>query len=517
MKSHLLPGTRTPILDDMEAWAIGGDDTPQPPFFVLAGASGAGKSTIAYEFARRLDRDKLLGATFFFVRGDEKLSTTRFIVPTLAYQLSQNQPKLFSSIAKGVRKRLYKGQIQKLEDQLNDLIVIPLKALPSSRPPVIVVIDAVDECTLSAQDEVAHLLYLLQDNIHRLSLPLRILITTRSDLHIENALRSSRFRDIAEPLKLYGIPRSAVDDDITLYLSDRLKQFPYSEELIMKRSNAVMDLTTRAGDLFIYASTALDFLIKEADGPDFAVKRLDILLANVSKSAISRSQLDSLYVDVLAGAFPKHVLENEDPNYKTWLRDVLGAIATAQDHISPKTLEYLLGVAASNTHGILARLSSLVVVPSEDATIPMRPRHATFPQFLVDPARCTDETFLVDPSSFHSRLALQCLQALAEPDALSGILSPHLQYSCVHWPTHMANTNISCPDLLNSLDDFIRKNLLKWFEALSYIHRIEIAAPALLRLHTWYQVSQSRCDGCIYGDDCVPRIMLVRMKATRRH
>lgn len=193
------------------------------------------------------------------------------------------------------------------------------------------VIDAVDECTLSAQDEVAHLLYLLQDNIHRLSLPLRILITTRSDLHIENALRSSRLRDIAEPLKLYAIPRSAVDDDITLYLSDRLKQFPYSEELIMKRPNAVMDLTTRAGGLFIYASTALDFLIKEADGPDFAVKRLDILLANVSESAISRSQLDSLYVNVLAGAFPKHVLENEDPNYKTWLRDVLGAIAVAQD------------------------------------------------------------------------------------------------------------------------------------------------------------------------------------------
>lgn len=263
-----------------------------------------------------------------------------------------------------------------------------------------------------------------------------------------------------------------------------------------KRPKAIEDLTARAESLFIYAFIAHTFLVTLADGPDFAVRRLDILLANASGTPTFRSQLDSLYLTVLTNAFPENILADEDPNYERWLRDVLGTIALAQDHISPVTFEALLGVAVSDMQRISARLGSLIIASASDANVSMRPLHASFPQFLIDRERCTSTVFLVDSSSYHDRLALCCLQVLMEPHALPSVhdtpLSPHIEYSCVHWPTHQAGTAKPSLELLKLLDSFMAEYLLKWFEALSYMHRIEIAAPALLRLHGWYQVSRSR-------------------------
>lgn len=500
MKSHFFHGTRTSILDKLEAWAKGMDS--QCPFYVLSGVAGAGKSTIAYEFARRLEQDKLLGATFFFVRGDEKLSTTSFLIPTLAYQLSQYQPDLLCRIVKGARKHLDLGQRQSFEWQIDELIIDPLKDVPFNHSPMIIIIDAVDECTTSAQDDVARLLYLLLDRIRGLSCPLRILITTRPELHIENALNSCEFQDVIKPFKLHDIPRSTVDSDIYLYLEDGLKSFRYNKELVAECPRAITDLTARAESLFIYASTALNFLVTGADGPAFAARRLNILLSNASGSTTFRSHLDDLYLTVLENAFPKNILDDEDTNYESWLRDILGVISLAQDHISLKTLESLLGVAVSDTLRILRRLGSLIIVSAEDSDVQMRPLHASFPQFLIDKERCTAPMFFIDPSLYHGRLALRCLQALTEPSNLAGacretLPAPHLLYSCVHWPTHLASTNKPSQELLSLLDSFMEDYLLKWFEFLSYIGRIEIAAPALLQLYTWYQVSLSRYNGYV--------------------
>lgn len=343
MKSHFFHGTRTSILDKLEAWAKGMDS--QCPFYVLSGVAGAGKSTIAYEFARRLEQDKLLGATFFFVRGDEKLSTTSFLVPTLAYQLSQYQPDLLCRIVKGAQKHLDLGQRQSFEWQIDELI------------------------------------------------------------------------------------------------------------------------TARAESLFIYASTALNFLVTGADGPAFAVRRLNILLSNASGSTTFRSHLDNLYLTVLKNAFPKNILDDEDPNYEGWLRDILGVISLAQDHISLKTFESLLGIAVSDTLRILRRLGSLIIMSTENFGVQMRPLHASFPQFLIDKERCTAPMFLINPSLYHGRLALHCLQALTDPDTLAGArggasLAPHLLYSCVHWPTHLASTDKPSQELLGLLDGVLRHNCL---------------------------------------------------------
>lgn len=517
MKSRFLRGTRTGILDDLETWAKDTATTPQYPFYVLSGAAGTGKSTIAYEFASRLERCNLLGATFFFLHGDEQLSTPHFVVPTLAYQLSRNHPDLFPGIVESARNHLNQAQLQNFDSQLEDLIIAPLKNIQTPHSPVTIILDAVDECTPSMQAQVTRLLHLLKGKICSLSFPLRILVTSRPELHIENALNSNGFRDVSKVFKLHNIPHSVVDADISLYLRDQLSQFLYNRELMWKRPKAIEHLTSRAEGLFIYASIALDFLMRDADGPDFAVKRLDTLLSNPSGSESFRSQLDSLYLAVLIGAFPARILEDRDLNYRDRLQDVLGAVALAQDHISPQTLQDLLGIAASDVMRILARLKSLII-SAEDVSLPMRPLHASFPQFLIDDTRCTNTTFLVDSLTYHGRLALHCLQALMKPGALPNVSSPHLRYGCVHWPTHLASMGGPSQELLELFDHFLKTYLLMWFEALSHIHRVETAAPALLRLHAWYQVSHNSQRSIHHIlTNCALRLRLARMKQISKH
>lgn len=91
-KSGYLGGTREALLKEIDEWAKGTCSTLHHRIYVLSGAAGTGKSTIACEVAKRLERDGVLGASFFFVRGSNDLATTRLIFTTIAYQLSSYQP-----------------------------------------------------------------------------------------------------------------------------------------------------------------------------------------------------------------------------------------------------------------------------------------------------------------------------------------------------------------------------------------------------------------------------------------
>ena len=123
--------------------------------------TGTGKSTIAYEISKRLKTDGILGATFFFLRGDQELSSTRLVFSTIAYQLSQNQPSLAPYIAAAARKYPVRGTTQTAEVERDHFILEPLRAAGNDHKPVVVVIDAVDECLQDMLDLVPRMMYLL--------------------------------------------------------------------------------------------------------------------------------------------------------------------------------------------------------------------------------------------------------------------------------------------------------------------------------------------------------------------
>ncbi|KAK7687251.1 hypothetical protein QCA50_009756 [Cerrena zonata] len=483
-KTHYLAGTRVDLLAELEHWAKADTEFANIPVYILSGLAGTGKSTIACEIAKRLNKAKLLGASFFFIRGIEKLSTIHFVIPTIAFQLAKNIPELYRHIVDAVRAYVHSNETMQLEHQLDALLVEPLRALPSNHNPLVIIIDAVDECTQSGQDDVARLLYLLMKNIHQRSLPLRILLTTRPEIHIETPLYSTEFHNIARPFKLQDIPLDVVNMDIARYVEAELSKSRFKAELKAERPDIVAELTGKAAGLFIYASVACDFIFKSLRHkyPKHAVERLNQWLSETSTVSSMTKPLDMLYLTVLQQSFP-------ESNYSNMIQDVLASVALLQDQVSPQTLESLTGIPVDDIMDIVSQMAS-VILPCDDTNIEIQPVHASFPQFLIDNARCTDPQFFINPLTHHQAFASKCLALLIKPGVLQMKqqvpVSAHIAYACLHWPAHIVSSQASNA-LLILLQDFLKRDLLLWFGALSVMGRLRSAAPALSSVQQWIQ------------------------------
>lgn len=482
-KPSLQDGTRAGLLEELAAWAEGSE----PSVFVLTGKPGTGKSTVAYELAKRWDAEKRLGASFFFDAGAAD-STTRFFFSTIAYQLANLQPTLSPLIIKSAQTFLTKGTNQTMDFQVEDLILEPFKKVSKNHPPIVIVVDAVDECR--DIEFRPRMLHLLLNAMRTARLPFRILLTTRPEFQIMNALRSMNLsftgpfvivQDINQEKKL-------VRADIQRYISFHL---PEADPAL------VDDLANQAGELFIYASTALDLIRADPN-------RTTTYNPNLAG-------LDGLYEQVLQNAFRANL---EDKEFRASLGTILGAVTLLEDYVSPKTIESLLGVPTTVTQQIVQRLRSAILVSSSaDGEEKLQPLHASFTQYLIDPSRCKNPAFYVDPGVYHARLAKACLETLLKTDALrknvcclpttppvfkeniedldrlaKKHIPPHIQYSCVYWSTHTALTSASyADDLTTLLDRFCEEKLLFWMEALSLLDQLDIAANALLSVNSWYR------------------------------
>ncbi|KZV85220.1 hypothetical protein EXIGLDRAFT_682018, partial [Exidia glandulosa HHB12029] len=241
-----LEGTRVDLLNDLDKWATRDAAAEDHfPFYVLTGGAGTGKSTIAFEVAHRARERGHLGASFFFTRGAGDLSTTELIFPTLAWQLLSTVPALRTAATPILTSHLQRDRLQNLDIQAEDLYVGLLSLLAHDFPPLIIVIDAVDECTSSAQDLVRRVLFLMMDGLPRISCSVRVFITSRPEVHIEDALTSLTFQSMMQRFRLHEIPEAIVDADIEAYLSAALARFPPPAQsaLFKAHSDIVIKLT----------------------------------------------------------------------------------------------------------------------------------------------------------------------------------------------------------------------------------------------------------------------------------
>ncbi|PCH38560.1 hypothetical protein WOLCODRAFT_66591 [Wolfiporia cocos MD-104 SS10] len=166
-KSGYLPGTRVEVLQTLEDWAT--DEGQQASIFILSSAAGTGKSTIAHELTRRLDKKGRLGASFFFVRGDADLSCISYVFPTIAHQLARFQPYMRSNIIDACRNPSFRTQDHDIEHQLDHGIINPLASVSEHPYPVVVIVDALDEFTDPELERIHRMLYLLANRMRSLA------------------------------------------------------------------------------------------------------------------------------------------------------------------------------------------------------------------------------------------------------------------------------------------------------------------------------------------------------------
>ena len=334
-KARFQQNTRERLLEELDEWVRGQTSTsPASPICVLVGKAGTGKSTVASEFSRRLAQDGRLGATFFFTRGIQDLNSPRKFFSTLASQLARSQSALRLPVVDAAREHMRVAVLQQLQNEFEDLVEKPLRTLPSSYPPIFVVVDALDECTEDGPELTPTLLRLLLTCATQPWSHLRVFLTSRPEPHyIHEAFATAGVQNHIHPIDIHHF-RESVDPDIEQLIRTRLREHKASAEWSDGDPSIVPALVQKSDGLFIYARTAVDFIL--SDLSDLSSRFNDLLSI---ETAVGLTDLDELYRVVL-----KNVLPHQDRHYlkpHDRLRRVLGYLVACRTRRSSDYLQPL--------------------------------------------------------------------------------------------------------------------------------------------------------------------------------
>jgi hypothetical protein len=477
--ARCLPNTRTALLHDITTWA---QDKDGKSIFWLSGMAGTGKSTIARTVAELFARHSQLGASFFFKKGEgERGNASRFFT-TIATDLVACEPGMLPSIRKTLDEDSAISQ-KALKDQFEKLILQPLLGLKRTRSRAlarVVVIDALDECEREADIRV--ILQLLARTKDNCPVPLRIVVTSRPELHIRLGFKemlNSTYQDLV----LHEVPRSTIEHDIYLFLEHELGMIQKERMLApdWPAQQQILALVELAVPLFIYAATVCRYVGSKGSSPAAFLNKV------LQYQKATFSQLDRTYLPVLDQLFS----EQEEDEKETWLeafQEVVGSVVVLESPLSAVSLARLLQVPQEEIQCQLDSLHSVLSVP-DNKDAPVRLLHLSFREFLVNPQKQGMSPFWVDEKRTHQKLASRCLELMSGSSGLrqnmcgllgSGVLrgeideqtvadslSPDLQYACRYWVDHLKQSRQGIVDR-DATHLFLQKHLLHWLEARGY-------------------------------------------------
>jgi len=492
-------GTRRDVLSQLESWICG--ENVQSVFW-LNGLAGTGKSTIAQTFAEMSFADGKLGASFFCSRDFDDRSDLRKIFPTLAFQLAHHYPPFREELLPVLAASPDVGR-ETLCSQIEKLIVGPLKA---AQIYTLIIIDALDEC--KDEEPASALLSTLSRYVDQIP-SVKFFITGRPEPRIRSGFRLEALRPITEVSKLHNDMSRSVDTDIKLFFQtcltsiavrrsdcDLTEDWPSSSDIDI--------LCKKAAGWFIYASTVIKFVASPHHHPTEGLALLVSLPQNTVHEG--RSGIDFLYTEILGRGY--HHVDPRNQLYHRF-RSVVGALLLAFKPLSMESLSYLYGFNRRSISTVLRPLHSLLLIPegTEDS---IQAFHKSFPDFLMDPNRCQDTRFFVDPSVHHTEILLSCLQLMEEKlkrnicnldngtilsdvDDLSACRKEHigdaLEYSCQFWTRHLMMSPSSNPDagrVQKAIDKFFTTHLLFWIEVLSIMKNLDVSVHSINDIKQWY-------------------------------
>ena len=512
--SECLENTRVALLAMIDEW-IQETESDAPHIFWLHGLAGTGKSTIAKTIAAASLRRGILGASFFFSRDKADQSIAHVVFPSIASQLAVSYPPFRSQLAQALERKPASESLS-LENQLRDFVIEPLRATMGMSSPLVIVIDALDEC--STRNSIPLLITRFITDLRDLQVAIRIFMTSRSEFDIEAAFRPHLHRRLTEPFILHSIERSIVRSDIEQFLRTRLSEVAvHRGDMAWPSDSEVQSLATKADGLFIYAATAVKFIGRK----HFSHRRqLESLLDESSEKDGKHAVLDRLYLRVLDDAFRSS--DEEPEEFETLevvfkrFRIVVGAIALIWDILNLQALGTFLQL---NYHDIQATLDPLhsVVAVSHHKQDVARLIHPSFRDFITSRIRCPDNRFFISAPNHHTDLALACFLSMKraliredvcdirdpskfhkEIDNLKSRISQHLpldvQYACRHWAAHLQEapadgSAYNHNEVMDALTEFSEHLLLRWVEALSLLGHLREAIRELRRAQAWLSVS----------------------------
>ena len=490
-----LPGTRESVLRDITFWARNPRDQN---VFWLNGLAGTGKSTIAQSFSNIVASEGILGASFFCSRDYLNRRELKNIFPTLAHQLACHYPHFRSHVVSTIKKDPTLAHAS-LISQLENLLVNPLS---KAEVACVIVIDALDECI--DNQPASAVLSVLGRFAKQLPL-VKIFITGRPEPRIRTGFRLPLLEPLTQIFLLHGVELSSVDNDIRLYLTQRLTTIAKQRSDLelpnpWPRDYEINALTEKSSGLFIFASTLARFIESEHHAPN---KRLQLVLSNSSGTTHEGcAGIDLLYSQVLLCASS----DVNDPELFANMKLVLGAIILAFNPLSRRELSGILDISTTLISTTLRHLHSIILIPADECK-EIRVFHKSFPDFLQDEKRCANPQFYIDPVVHHGGMVLSCLELVKKlksnpcslpsfvmnqdipnlPQLLEDRLGCAVQYACRYWARHLGlspksgdyvhQVTISVTEVL--------KNPLPWIEVMSLENCLEEGIHSMHSVLDW--------------------------------
>jgi len=469
----------------------------------LNGLAGTGKSTIAKTVAERLFAGGQLGASFFCSRDFEDRSNLTLIFPTLAVQLARKYTE-FRSILTPLIQSDPEIAYESLYSQMNKLIVQPLN---QSNISTVIVIDAIDEC--KDEEPASAILSVLGRLISGIP-KVKFFLTGRPEQHIHEGFRLPLLVKMTDVFVLHEVEPSQVDSDVRLFFRHSFSELAGRRKLDNWPTEKQLGrLCERAAGLFVYAAATVKFIDNNKRNPE---TQLDLLLHSQKIGAREGKSLDSLYASILQEAFG-----DDDPEST---RSVFAAVILAVNPLSPSAIAVLLGLNIKDVLPLLSSIGSLLIL-QEDADHPVRPFHKSFPDFVTDPTRCTNQRFYISPPDHHLQLLINCLGLMNRtleknmcglPDGVANsdisdleertkrCITPALRYACMSWHTHLVDADTTparAPAITPTLRQFLKKKFLCWLEVLSVLGAARNAVEALQVATDWLEVCRVSAPGAL--------------------
>jgi hypothetical protein len=488
-----------------------GDESDKKVYW-LTGVAGTGKTTVAQSVAKMAEDLDYVVATFFFSRTAAGRHDYSSVIPTLAYQISQDT-HLRSDIAKAAGSNRDIGRAT-LSIQVQTLLVNVLRR-PSLRPNapndpklglrLLIILDAVDEC--NTDDNGNHAGNLLPILINALKdLPfVKLFLTSRWSDALEATFMDAGLDNVARTLALHrDIKETTTRSDIALYLKHRLAglraRVPKSP--LFPEEIDIHVLVDRAQTLFIYARTVADY-ISSSGQPDLRLKAL--LASGLDHGDGKYSRLDNLYSQILYDA--SKAISGQQTLQK--LRSTLCTLVLLQEELPVDALSKMADVDEHQCYEFLLSISPLLRNHLPDHG-PVRIMHTSFLEFISDPERCEKyPQYALDLALDHLRITERCLalmnyylgfnlcgiedaslfnDAIADlQDRMDKNVPIFLRYSCkfwfVHWLEHIRVAGPKCR-VPQGLDSFCARHLLHWIEILSLSDSVHPVLPIMYQLNS---------------------------------
>jgi cytidylate kinase len=507
-RTGCLPVTRMKLLSEIRTWIDAGQSSER--IYWLNGLAGTGKSTIAASVCEGLADCQQLHISFFISRKAPNLRSVQKVVHTIAYQLVEcGSSQSREAICRALQERP-SVLTKSLQEQVSALVTEPLRHMSS----LVIVIDALDECEkMVLGRKGTDLLSLLAGSVCSLA-HVKLFVTSRNEDGLRKAFASIIQRNATQVVQLHEIEKSIVQEDIRVYLvhsfakiiQDREDDLPGVER--WPSDLELTELLRRAGVLFVYAVTVINFVSYEVADP---VKRLKLVMdakANSTKEPFIL--LDALYTQVLKNVPPSEA--PLDDIVLSQLRSILGALVFSLEPLRVHAIVELTGRTLAEVNPLVRRLAAVILGGGQE---PVSLFHPSFFDFITSSERCQDTNFLLQPSIQHQELAHCCLRVmnstehglrydiceLVNPsvankdvrdlDRRLGKVTEAVRYATVYWAAHLSCGDKVSNTLEGELVSFCESHLFHWIELLSLLGRLSAAAEYLPGVLIWCQVGAS--------------------------